>query len=469
MSPKDIIRKIDSKKIEFIDFRFTDTSGLEHHISIPRSSINEEKFKFGQNFDGSSIDGWKSIESSDMLLVPDINTAKIDPFRELKTMIIKCDVYETKNQKNYNRDPRSLSKRAETYLKESGIGEKIYFGPEPEFFIFDSIKWKYEDSNIFVDLKSKEFNFNLKEDIYGYNKGNYLSIKGGYSPVPPFDSFQDFRSEVSTILEQMGIPVEIHHHEVAGQGQLEIGTKFSTLTNRADWNCIMKYIIRNTAKIYGKTATFMPKPIIKDNGSGMHIHQSIWKNNKNIFFGNNYSNLSDTAIYYIGGIIKHAKALNAITNPGTNSYKRLIPNFEAPVNLNYSSQNRSAAIRIPHFTNQKNSRIEVRFPDGLANPYLAFSALMMAGIDGIKNKIHPGNPTNKNLYNISIKEKHILGKICSSLEESLYFLDKDRNFLLRGNVFNNDMIDAYITLKMKEVKRIKDNIHPLEFDMYYNL
>ena len=465
----DVMKMMKDNEVKFVDFRFTDTRGKEQHVTVPAKAFNNEKFTEGHAFDGSSIAGWKGIQASDMLLMPDPDTAVMDPFRDEATMNITCDVVEPSDGKGYERDPRSLAKRAEAYLKSSGIGDTAYFGPEPEFFIFDSVTWNVGMSGCFVKINSEEAPWSSGLDIDGGNMGHRPPVKGGYFPVPPVDSFQDMRSAMCIALEQMGVEVEVHHHEVAAPGQCEIGTKYEKLVKRADWLQIMKYCIHNVAHSYGHTATFMPKPIVGDNGSGMHVHQSIWKDGTNLFAGNGYAGLSETALYYIGGIIKHAKALNAITNPGTNSYKRLVPGFEAPINLAYSARNRSASIRIPFVQSAKARRIEVRFPDPTANPYLAFSAMMMAGLDGIQNKIHPGDPIDKNLYDLPPEEAKKVPNVCSSLDMALEHLDKDREFLTRGGVFSNDMLDAYIELKMEEVTRYRMTTHPVEFDMYYSL
>jgi glutamine synthetase len=468
-SAKEVIKLIADNEVKFVDFRFTDTRGKEQHVSVPASMVDDDKFESGHAFDGSSIAGWKGIEASDMLLMPDPDTAVLDPFREEVTLNITCDVVEPSDGKGYELDPRSLSKRAEAFLKASGVGDTAFFGPEPEFFIFDGVTWTCDMSGSSVKVKTEEASWSTGIDYEGGNLGHRPAVKGGYFPVPPVDSLQDIRSEMCLILEQMGVPVEVHHHEVAGAGQCEIGTKFSTLTQRADWNQILKYVVMNVAASYGKTATFMPKPIVGDNGSGMHCHQSVWKDGQNLFAGNGYAGLSDFALYYIGGIIKHARALNAITNPGTNSYKRLVPGFEAPVKLAYSARNRSASIRIPYVSNPKGRRIEVRFPDPTANPYLAFSAMLMAGLDGVMNKIHPGEPANKNLYDLPPEEEKAIPTVCSSLDQALDELDKDREFLTRGGVFSDSMIDAFINLKMEEVTRFRMTTHPVEFDMYYSL
>ncbi|MBC8118986.1 MAG: type I glutamate--ammonia ligase, partial [Burkholderiaceae bacterium] len=439
---KDVMKTIKDNEVLFVDLRFTDTKGKEQHVSVPAKAFEDDKFEDGHAFDGSSIAGWKGIEASDMLLMPDPDTARMDPFREENTLILTCDVIEPSTGKGYDRDPRSLAKRAEAYLKSTGLGEIAYFGPEPEFFIFDSVTWSVDMSGSMVRIKSEEAPWSTGIDYEAGNLAHRPGLKGGYFPVPPTDSLQDIRSEMCLLLEQQGVEVEVHHHEVAAPGQCEIGTKFTTLTKRADWLQILKYTVWNVAASYGKTATFMPKPVVGDNGSGMHVHQSIWNGSTNLFAGNGYAGLSDFALHYIGGIIKHARALNAITNPGTNSYKRLVPGFEAPVKLAYSARNRSASIRIPYVSNPKGRRIEVRFPDPTANAYMAFAAMMMAGLDGVQNKIHPGEPADKNLYDLPPEEDAKIPTVCSSLEQALEYLDNDREFLTRGGVFSNDLIDA---------------------------
>jgi len=468
-SVADVLKLIKDKEVKFVDLRFTDTRGKEQHVSVPARVFDQDKFDSGHAFDGSSIAGWKGIEASDMLLMPDPDSATLDPFLDETTMLVTCDVVEPSDMKGYDRDPRSLAKRAEAYLKSTGFGDTAYFGPEPEFFVFDSVTWGVDMSGSHVKINSEEAPWSSSHEFEGGNIGHRPPVKGGYFPVPPVDSLQDIRSAMCIALEEMGVEVEVHHHEVAAPGQCEIGTKFNTLVKRADWMQILKYVVHNVAHSYGKTATFMPKPIVGDNGSGMHVHQSVWKGGQNQFAGNGYAGLSEMALYYIGGIIKHAKALNAITNPGTNSYKRLVPGFEAPINLAYSARNRSAAIRVPYVSNPKGRRIEVRFPDPTANPYLAFSAMLMAGLDGIQNKIHPGDPIDKNLYDLPPEEAKKVPHPCASLDEALEHLDKDREFLTRGGVFSNQMIDAYIELKMQEVTRFRMTTHPVEFDMYYSL
>ena len=469
MAVADVVKMIKDNEVKFVDLRFTDTRGKEQHVSIPARLVDASWFENGHAFDGSSIAGWKGIQASDMMLLADPESAKLDPFMDESTLLLTCDVIEPSDGKGYDRCPRSIAKRAEAYLKSTGIGDTAYFGPEPEFFIFDSVTWHADMSGSSVKIESEEAAWSSSEKYEGGNIGHRPAVKGGYFPVPPVDSLQDIRSAMCLALEEMGVEVEVHHHEVATAGQCEIGTKFSTLVTRADWTQTLKYVVHNVAHSYGKTATFMPKPIVGDNGSGMHVHQSIWKDGKNMFDGNGYAGLSEMALYYIGGIIKHAKALNAITNPGTNSYKRLVPGFEAPVMLAYSARNRSASIRIPYVTSAKARRIEVRFPDPTANPYLAFTAMMMAGLDGIQNKIHPGDAMDKNLYDLPPEESKAIPQVCSSLEMALESLDKDREFLTRGGVFSNEMIDAYIDLKMEEVTKFRMTTHPVEFEMYYSL
>jgi glutamine synthetase len=468
MKPADVLKMIKDREVKFVDLRFTDTRGKEQHVSVPASHFTDEKFEHGHAFDGSSIAGWKGIEASDMLLMPDPDSARLDPFTDETVLNITCDVIEPSDMKGYDRDPRSIAKRAEAYLKSTGLGDTAYFGPEPEFFIFDSVTWHVDMSGCHVKIKSEEAPWSSGEEYEGGNMAHRAPVKGGYFPVPPIDTLHDIRNAMCLALEQQGVEVEVHHHEVAAPGQGEIGTRFNTLVKRADWMQILKYTVWMTAASYGKTATFMPKPVVGDNGSGMHVHQSVWKDGKNLFAGNGYAGLSDFALHYIGGIIKHAKALNAITNPGTNSYKRLVPGFEAPINLAYSSRNRSAACRIPYVASPNGRRVEVRFPDPTANPYLAFAAMLLAGLDGVQNKIKPGDPMDKNLYDLPPEEAAKVPHVCHSLDQALEELDKDREFLLRGGVFSNDMIDAYMALKEEEVTRFRMTTHPLEFDMYYS-
>jgi glutamine synthetase len=469
MTPKEIFQTIKDKDVKFVDLRFTDTRGKEQHVSVPVKAFGPEKFESGHFFDGSSIAGWKGIQASDMLLLPDPKSSFMDPFLDVPTLAITCDVIEPSDMKGYERDPRSIAKRGAEYLKSTGLGDTAFFGPEPEFFVFDAVEWSTDMSGASYKIYSQEAAWSTGEKFDGGNKGHRPSVKGGYFPVPPVDSLQNIRSQISMALENMGVFVEVHHHEVATAGQNEIGTKFAPLVERADWMLRLKYAVHNIAARNGKTATFMPKPVVGDNGSGMHVHQSIWKGESNLFAGEGYAGLSEFAINYIGGIIKHAKALNAITNPSTNSYKRLVPGFEAPINLAYSARNRSAAVRVPLVTSPKARRIEVRFPDPMCNPYLGFTAMMMAGLDGVQNKINPGDPIDKNLYDLSPEEAKDIPHPCASLDEALSHLDKDRAFLTKGGVFTDDMIDAYIELKMEEVTRFRMTTHPVEFDMYYSL
>ena len=420
-------------------------------------------------FDGSSIEGWKGINESDMILMPDDTTATLDPFTDEATIIIRCDIIEPSTMKSYDRDPRSVAKRAEEYLATTGLGDTAFFGPEPEFFVFDDVKWGSNISGSFYKINSEEGAWSSGSDYSDGNMGHRPGVKGGYFPVPPVDSLHDLRTAMCSAMEQMGLDIEVHHHEVATAGQCEIGVKFNTLVKKADEVQILKYCVHNVAHAYGKTATFMPKPLVGDNGSGMHCHQSFWKNGENAFAGNGYAGLSETALYYIGGIIKHAKALNAFANASTNSYKRLIPGFEAPVMLAYSARNRSAALRIPYVDSPKGKRVELRFGDPTANPYLMFASMLMAGIDGVINKIHPGEPADKDLYDLSPEEGALIPQVAGSLREALEALDNDRDFLTKSGVFTDEMIDAYIELKMQDVYRVEHTTHPVEFDMYYSV
>jgi len=467
-TPDNVLKMLKDKEVKFVDLRFTDTRGKEQHVTVPVKYFTKEKFEDGHAFDGSSIAGWKGIQASDMLLMPDPDTARMDPFTDEPMLNITCDVVEPSDGKGYDRDPRTIAKRADAYMKSTGLGDTAYFGPEPEFFVFDSVTWNIDMSGSAVKIKSEEAPWSTGIDYDDGNMAHRAPVKGGYFPVPPADTLQDIRNAMCLALEQQGVEVEVHHHEVAAAGQNEIGTRFAPLIQRADWMQILKYTVWNVAHSYGKTATFMPKPIVGDNGSGMHVHQSVWKGGKNLFAGDGYSGLSEFALYYIGGIIKHAKALNAITNPGTNSYKRLVPGFEAPINLAYSGRNRSAACRIPYVSNPKARRVEVRFPDPTANPYLAFAAMLMAGLDGVQNKLHPGEPIDKNLYDLPPKEAKKVPNVCSSLEMALECLEKDHDFLTKGGVFSEDMLDAYMALKHEELTRFRMTTHPVEFDMYYS-
>jgi len=462
------LKLINESEARWVDLRFTDTKGKEQHVTIPASEVDEDFFEGGKMFDGSSIAGWKGINESDMILMPDDAASVLDPFTDDATVIVRCDIIEPDTMQGYDRDPRSIARRAEEYLKSTGIGDTAFFGPEPEFFVFDDIKWHSDISGAGYTINSEEAAWASNLHYDGGNTGHRPGVKGGYFPVPPVDSLHELRAAMCTAMEEMGLAVEVHHHEVGTAGQCEIGVKFNTLVKKADEVQILKYCVLNVAHGFGKTATFMPKPLVGDNGSGMHVHMSIGKDGTNTFAGDGYAGLSETALYYIGGIIKHARALNAFTNGSTNSYKRLVPGFEAPVMLAYSARNRSASIRIPYEPSPKGKRIEVRFPDPTANPYLAFAALLMAGLDGIKNKIHPGDAADKDLYDLPAEEALAIPTVCSSLGQALEALDADRGFLTEGGVFSDDMIDAYIELKQQDVTRLNMTTHPVEFDMYYS-
>ncbi|MCW8908775.1 MAG: glutamate--ammonia ligase [Sedimenticola sp.] len=464
-----VLKMIKDNEVKFVDFRFTDTRGKEQHVSVPAHTINEDLFTDGKMFDGSSIAGWKGINESDMVLMPDEETAVLDLFSDEVTVNIICDILEPSTMEGYERDPRSVAKRAEAHLQSTGIADAAFFGPEPEFFVLDDVRWGADMSGAFYKIDSEEAGWNSERVYEDGNIGHRPGTKGGYFPVPPVDSLNDIRAAMCLAMEEMGVPVEVHHHEVATAGQCEIGTRFSTLVERADWTQIQKYVTWNVAHAYGKTATFMPKPLVGDNGSGMHVHMSLAKGGENLFAGNLYGGLSETALYYIGGIIKHARALNAFTNPSTNSYKRLVPGFEAPVMLAYSARNRSASIRIPFVNSPKGRRVEVRFPDPTANPYLAFAAMLMAGLDGIQNKIHPGEAMDKDLYDLPAEEAASIPTVCHSLDQALEALDADREFLTAGGVFTDDLIDGFIRLKMEDVTRMRMTTHPVEFDMYFSL
>lgn len=463
------LKLIADNDVKWVDLRFTDTKGKEQHVTVPTSEVNEEFFE-GKMFDGSSISGWKNINESDMILLPDDSTAVLDPFTEDSQVNITCDIIEPTTMQGYERDPRSIARRAEEYLKSTGIGDAAYFGPEPEFFIFDDVKWKTGISGSSYEVNSEEAAWASDSHFEDGNKGHRPRIKGGYFPVPPVDSAHDIRCAMCTTMADMGMKVEVHHHEVATACQNEIGISFSTLVKKADEVQKLKYCVHNTADAFGKTATFMPKPLVGDNGNGMHVHQSVFKAGKNVFAGDGYANLSEEALYYIGGIIKHTKALNAFGNASTNSYKRLVKGFEAPTLLAYSALNRSAAIRIPYIMgeNPKGIRIEVRFGDATANPYLFFAAMLMAGLDGIQNKIHPGEPSDKDFYDLEPEEEAKIPQVAGSLEEALDALDADREFLTAGSVFTDDMIDAYIELKKEDVVAVSMATHPLEFELYYS-
>jgi glutamine synthetase len=470
MSVEDVLKIVKEKEVKFIDYRFTNTNGKEQHVTVTATEDGiKTDFTEGKMFDGSSIAGWKNINESDMILMPDSSTAVMDPFFDEPTLIVTCDIIEPDDGKAYEKDPRSIARKAENYLKESGIADTAYFGPENEFFIFDDVRFEDKAGSSSFAIDSTEACYNSGKKYEEGNMGHRPLMKGGYFPVPPVDALQDCRSAMVTTCQEMGVPCEVHHHEVATAGQCEIGTVFNTLVAKADEVQKFKYVVMNVAHAYGKTATFMPKPIVGDNGSGMHVHMSLSKDGKNIFAGDKYGKMSEDALFYIGGIIKHARALNAFTNASTNGYKRLIPGFEAPVILTYSARNRSAAIRIPYVMSDKARRIEVRFPDSTANPYLAFSALMMAGLDGIKNKISPGEAMDQDLFELTPEEEKMLPTVAPGLDVALEALDKDRDFLKEGGVFTDKMIDSYIGLKYEEVQRLRASTHPCEFEMYYSL
>ncbi len=463
----DVLSAIKDNDVKYVDLRFTDPRGKWQHVTFDVSMIDEDIFAEGTMFDGSSIAGWKAINESDMILMPDPATAQMDPFFSASTMSIVCDILEPSTGEPYDRDPRGIAKKAEAFMKSVGIGDTTYFGPEAEFFIFDDVKFMADPYNTGFKLDGIELPTNGDTDYEGGNLGHRIQTKGGYFPVPPLDSAQDMRGEMLAAMQAMGVKVEKHHHEVAS-AQHELGMKFDTLVLMADQMQIYKYCIHNVAQSYGKTATFMPKPVYGDNGSGMHVHQSIWKDGKPVFAGNKYADLSQECLWYIGGIIKHAKALNAFTNPSTNSYKRLVPGYEAPVLLAYSARNRSASCRIPWTQNPKAKRVEVRFPDPTANPYLAFSAMLMAGLDGIQNKIDPGPAMDKDLYDLPPRELKEIPTVCGSLREALESLNRDRAFLKAGDVFSDDFIESFIELKMTEVARFEMTPHPVEYVMYYS-
>jgi glutamine synthetase len=463
----DIIKRIKDEEIEWVDVRFTDPKGIWHHLTMCSSVIGEDELDHGLMFDGSSIEGWKAINDSDMILKPDLDAVYIDPFSATPMMIIVCDIAEASDGSLYARDPRSTAKRAEAYLKQTGLGDTVYIGPEPEFFMFDSVEFDTTYASSYYKLDDTELPTNTGTSYEGGNMGHRPRAKGGYFPVAPVDSCTDIRAEMVSTMLEMGLPCDKHHHEVAA-AQHELGLTFGTMTVTADRMQIYKYVVHQVAQAYGKTATFMPKPIKEDNGSGMHTHLSIWQGKEPLFAGNGYAGLSDTCLYFIGGIIKHAKSVNAFTNPTTNSYKRLVPGYEAPVLLAYSARNRSASCRIPYGTGPKAKRVEVRFPDAMANPYLCYAALFMAGIDGIQNKIHPGEAMDKNLYDLPPAELAEVPTVCGSLREALDSLEADMDYLLKGDVFSKDQIEAYIEIKRQDVARFEMTPSPVEFDMYYS-
>jgi glutamine synthetase len=469
MSPKEVLKLVKEKNAKMVDFKFLDFIGIWQHFSVPVQELSEDLFEEGLGFDGSSIRGWQPIHASDMLVIPDPTTAIMDPFSETPTMSLICNIVDPITKESYSRDPRNIAQKAEAYLKSTGIGDVAYFGPEPEFFIFDDIRFSQSADHGFYFIDSVEGIWNSGRDEMP-NLGYKPRHKEGYFPVPPTDSQEDIRSEMCMVLEQVGIHVERQHHEVATAGQAEIDMRFDSLVKMGDKLMWFKYIIKNVAKRWKKTVTFMPKPIFGDNGSGMHVHQSIWKGGKPLFAGSEYGGMSQLAMYYIGGILKHARALNAFCNPGTNSYRRLVPGYEAPINLAYSSRNRSASIRIPMYSpSPKSKRIEVRFPDPSANGYLAFAAMLMAGLDGIQNKIDPGQPLDKDIYGLSPEELAKVPSACGSLEDALDALKNDHEFLLKGDVFTQDVIDTWIEYKKKaEVDPVKLRPVPHEFYLYYD-
>ena len=457
------------KGAKIVDFKFIDMPGMWQHTSVPVEAVDEGAFVDGIGFDGSSIRGFQEIQESDMVLLPDPASARVDTFCAVPTVSFICDVFDPRTQTLYPRDPRGVAKRAAAYLKKSGIADVSYFGPELEFFIFDHLSFDVLPYMTGYAIDSEEAHWN-SGDNDSSNGGYSLRPKEGYYPVAPSDKHMDVRSEMVLTLQDWGVPVEMHHHEVATAGQTEIDIRYNDLVTQADNVMIYKYVTRNVARKYGKTVTFMPKPLFGDNGSGMHVHQSLWKGKTNLFYDKGgYAELSKVALYYIGGLLTHIDALLAFCAPTTNSYKRLVPHFEAPVKLAYSARNRSASIRIPHVSNPKGRRIETRFPDPMANPYFAFSALMMAGLDGVQNKIHPGEAADKNLYDLPPEEDAKIPTVCAGLDQALDALDKDREFLTRGGVFTDSMLDAYIELKTQELQRFRQTTHPVEFDMYYSL
>lgn len=462
-----VLKKIKEEEIEWIDLRFTDPKGKWQHLTMVASLMGEDEFTDGLMFDGSSIEGWKAINESDMILMPDLDAVYTDPFSATPMLIVFCDIVEPSTGEGYARDPRTTAKRAEAYVATTGIGDTVYVGPEAEFFMFDDVRFDTTYNQSYFKLDDIELPTNTGREYEGGNMAHRPRAKGGYFPVAPVDSAVDIRGEMVSTMIEMGLPCDKHHHEVAA-AQHELGLTFGTLTTTADRMQIYKYVVHQVAHAYGKSATFMPKPIKEDNGSGMHTHFSIWQGKEPLFAGNGYAGLSDTCLYFIGGIIKHAKAINAFTNPTTNSYKRLVPGYEAPVLLAYSARNRSASCRIPYGTGPKSKRVEVRFPDAMANPYLAYAALLMAGLDGIQNKIHPGEAMDKNLYDLPPAELAQVPTVCASLREALDSLMADHDFLLKGDVFTKDQIEAYVELKWDEVARWEMTPSPVEFDMYYS-
>ena len=465
---KKIFEMIKDHDVAFVDFRFTDPRGKWQHTAQTVNTVTEDVFEDGIMFDGSSIAGRRGIQESDMTLVPDPTTATLDPFSAQPSLVLFCDVREPVSGQAYTRDPRSTARKAEAYLNSTGLGDTAFFGPELEFFVFDDVRWDVSMNHSFYRIDSEEGPYNTGSELEGGNPGHRPAVKGGYFPVAPVDSLSDLRAEMVSTLQEVGVEMEKHHHEVA-PSQNELGIKFASLVRCADNVQLYKYVVHQVAHSYGKTATFLPKPVIDDNGSGMHVHQSIFKGDKSIFAGNGYADLSESALFYIGGIIAHARAINAFTNPTTNSYKRLIPGFEAPVLLAYSARNRSASCRIPYALSPNGKRVEVRFPDPASNPYLAFTSMLMAGLDGIQNKIHPGDAVDKNLYDLPPEELKDIPTVCSSLREAVGALEEDRDFLTKGDVFTDEQISAYTDLKWEEIYRFEHTPHPVEFDMYYSV
>ncbi|MFY0311415.1 type I glutamate--ammonia ligase [Leisingera sp. D0M16] len=467
MSADAVLKTLKDEDVAYVDIRFTDVRGKLQHVTVDVDLVDEDFLEEGFMFDGSSIAGWKSIENSDMKLIPDTESAYIDPFYAEKTLCIHCSIVEPDTGESYERDPRGTAQKAEAYLKSSGIGDVAYMGPEAEFFLFDDVRFSNTINKVSYEVDATDGSWNTDAEFEMGNMGHRPGLKGGYFPVNPTDEAQDLRSEMLSTMKRLGMKVDKHHHEVASC-QHELGLIFDSLTKQADELQKYKYVIHNVAHAYGKSATFMPKPIYGDNGSGMHVNMSIWKDGKPLFAGDKYADLSQEALYFIGGVLKHAKTLNAFTNPGTNSYKRLIPGFEAPVLRAYSARNRSGCVRIPWTESPKAKRVEARFPDPSANPYLCFAALLMAGLDGIRNKIDPGEAMDKNLYDLPAEELEGIPTVCGSLREALDALAADHDFLLQGDVFTKDQIDGYIELKMEEVHKYEHTPHPVEFGMYYS-
>ena len=468
MSLDSLTRAIEQHEAKFIDLRFTDMVGIEHHVSVPVGAIEPDLFTEGKMFDGSSIDGWQKINASDLALVPDITTLMLDPFFQDSTLALRCLVRDPLTQLDYEYDPRVIARRAEVYLVNTGIADQVFFGPEPEFFLFDDVRWNITMQGASYAIRAEEGQWNSGKAVEGGNIGHRPRVKGGYCAVPPVDSSHDVRAAIAMTMESLGVIVEAHHHEVATANQCEVATRFNTLTRKADELQLLKYVVRNIAHNHGKTATFMPKPLVGENGSGMHCHQSLMKAGVNLFAGDAYAGLSETALYYIGGIMKHARSLNAFTNPAVNSYKRLVPGFEAPVLLAYAARNRSAAVRIPA-SSARARRIEVRFPDGMANPYLAFTAMLMAGLDGIQRKIDPGVAREDDLYQRQDPNEPPIATVAQSLEQAVASLQEDHDYLLQGDVFTPSYLERYIALREHDITTLRCLVHPAEFELYYSL